>query len=311
MKVYHSIEEFEKVDNGVVTIGTFDGVHVGHQKIISTLKQIAKNKNGETIVLTLHPHARMVLFPDDTTLKLITTIEERTTLFRSFGIDHLIIHPFTLAFSELSATAFIKDILVEAIGTKTLVIGYDHHFGKKREGNYELLEKLAPVYHFDLEEIPEQDINSIAVSSTKIRTALMQGDVATANEFLGYDFELTGEVIHGEAIGKTIGYPTANIQVKDAYKIIPAEGIYAVLVKVDDDLFKGMLYIGNRPTLHGSKQSIEVNILDFDRDIYGQTITIIFKQKIRDDKKLNSLEELKLQIDQDKMATIKLLSQTY
>jgi riboflavin kinase/FMN adenylyltransferase len=311
MKVYHSLEEFKKVENGVVTIGTFDGVHVGHQKIISSLKQIAHNKHGETVVLTLHPHARMVLYPDDTNLKLITTIDERVALFKAFGIDHLIIHPFTLEFSRLTATEFVRDILVNKIGTKTLVIGYDHHFGRHREGTFELLEELAPVYSFDLEEIPEQDVNDIAVSSTKIRTALNRGDIAIANKFLGYDFELTGIVIKGEQIGKTIGYPTANIYVQDKYKLIPGHGIYAVMVKIDDEEFKGMLYIGNRPVVNGSKQSIEVNILDFDKDIYGKSVTVIFKHKIRDDMKLNSLDELKNQIDRDKIEAIKLLSQTY
>ena len=311
MKVYHSIEEFKKIDNGVVTIGTFDGVHLGHQKIISSLKQIAKNKHGETIVLTLHPHARMVLYPDDTDLKLITSIEERVALFKAFGIDHLIIHPFTLEFSRLSATEFVRDILINKIGTKTLVIGYDHHFGRHREGTFELLEELAPVYNFDLEEIPEQDVNDIAVSSTKIRTALNNGEITTANQFLGYDFELTGTVIKGQQIGKTIGYPTANIFVQDTYKLIPGDGIYAVMVRLDKEEFKGMLYIGNRPVFKGIKQSVEVNILDFDREIYGEKITVIFKNRIRDDMKLSGIDELKLQIDKDKVEAIKLLFQTY
>ena len=311
MKVYHSLEEFKKIDNGVVTIGTFDGVHLGHQKIISSLKQIAVNTFGETIVLTLHPHARMVLYPDDTGLKLITTIEERVALFKGFGIDHLIIHPFTLEFSRLNATEFVRDILVNKIGTKTLVIGYDHHFGRHREGTFELLKELAPFYNFDLEEIPEQDVNEVAVSSTKIRKALNDGDIITANQFLGYDFELTGTVIKGEQIGKTIGYPTANIFVQDTYKLIPGDGIYAVMVRLDKEEFKGMLYIGNRPVFKGIKQSVEVNILDFDREIYGEKITVIFKNRIRDDMKLSGIDELKLQIDKDKVEAIKLLSQTY
>jgi riboflavin kinase/FMN adenylyltransferase len=311
MKVYHSLEEFKKIDNGVVTIGTFDGVHLGHQKIISSLKQIAVNTFGETIVLTLHPHARMVLYPDDTDLKLITTIEERVALFKGFGIDHLIIHPFTLEFSRLNATEFVRDILVNKIGTKTLVIGYDHHFGMHREGTFELLKELAPFYNFDLEEIPEQDVNEVAVSSTKIRKALNDGDIITANQFLGYDFELTGTVIKGEQIGKTIGYPTANIFVQDTYKLIPGDGIYAVMVRLDKEEFKGMLYIGNRPVFKGIKQSVEVNILDFDREIYGEKITVIFKNRIRDDMKLSGIDELKLQIDKDKVEAIKLLSQTY
>lgn len=311
MKVYHSLEEFEKIANGVVTIGTFDGVHVGHQKIISSLDYLAEERNGETIVLTLYPHPRMVLYPDDNDLKLITTMDERIELFERYGIDHLIIHPFTKEFSRLSATEFVRDILVNKMGTKTLVIGYDHRFGRHREGTFETLEEVAPLYNFDLIEIPEQDVNNIAVSSTKIRNALMAGDITTANQYLGHDFELTGTVIHGDKVGKTLGYPTANLEIKDRYKLIPASGIYAVYVQVNDDLYKGMLYIGSRPTLNGTKQSIEVNILDFDKDIYGKMITVALKYKVREDMKLNSIEELKLQIDKDKAETIKLLSETY
>ncbi len=311
MKVYHTLEQFQKVENGIVTIGTFDGVHLGHQKIISSLKQIAKEKSGETVVLTLHPHARMVLYPDDTDLKLLTSIEERATVFNNLGVDHLIIHPFTKEFSKLLPAEFVETILVDKIGTKILVIGYDHHFGRNREGSFELLKELAPKYHFDLVEIPEIDVNDIAVSSTKIRKALKNGDIHIANQYLGHDFELTGIVIHGKKVGKAIGYPTANIYVQDLYKIVPCEGIYAVLVKVDSNIYKGMLYIGNRPTLEGSKQSIEVNILDFNKDIYDQKITVIFKHRIRDDQKFDSLEALTKQIDLDKLETIKLLSQTY
>jgi len=311
MKVYKSLDEFNKIANGVVTIGTFDGVHIGHQKIFSSLKNLAEQKEGETIVLTLFPHPRMVLYPDDNDLKLITTMEERTVLFERYGIDHLIIHPFTKEFSRLSATEFVRDILVNKIGTKALVIGYDHRFGRHREGTFETLEEVSTLYDFDLIEIPEQDVNNIAVSSTKIRNALMAGDIVTASQFLGHDFEVTGTVIHGDKVGKTIGYPTANLEIKDRYKLIPCAGIYAVYVLIEDECYKGMLYIGNRPTLNGTKQSIEVNILDFDKDIYGKTITVSFKYKVRDDMKLNSLEELKLQIDKDKEETIKLLSETY
>ncbi len=311
MKVYNSLDEFEKVANGVITIGTFDGVHIGHQRIISSLKQLAAEKNGETIVLTLFPHPRMVLFPDDNDLKLISTIEERIALFEKYGIDHLIVHPFTKEFSRQTATEFVRDILVNKMGTKTLVIGYDHRFGRHREGTFELLEELSSLYNFDLVEIPEQDVNNIAVSSTKIRTAIFDGDITIANEFLAHDFEFSGKVIHGAHVGKSIGYPTANLEIADKYKLIPPEGIYAVYVRVDLEKFKGMLYIGNRPTLNGTKQSIEVNILDFNRDIYGKTITVVMKQKIRNDMKLNSLEELKSQIDLDKIETIKALSMAY
>jgi riboflavin kinase/FMN adenylyltransferase len=238
-------------------------------------------------------------------------MDERIALFEKYGIDHLIIHPFTKEFSRLSATEFVRDILVNKIGTKTLVIGYDHRFGRHREGTFETLEEVAQLYDFDLIEILEQDVNNIAVSSTKIRNALLAGDIATANQFLGHDFELTGTVIHGDKVGKSLGYPTANMKIKDHYKLIPATGIYAVFVLVDDECYEGMLYIGNRPTLNGTKQSIEVNILDFDKEIYGKMITVSLKYKVRDDMKLNSLDELKQQIDKDKAMTIKLLSETY
>lgn len=302
MNVYRSLEEFENKKNAVVTTGTFDGVHFGHQKIVARLKEVAKQINGETVIITFFPHPRLVLFPEDNDLKLINTLEEKITLLRESGIDHLIIIPFTKEFSRLSSLEFVQQVLVDKIGTKRLVIGYDHHFGKNREGTFEHLKQYAPEYGFQVEEIPEQDINDVAVSSTKIRNAILNGEVSTANTYLGYPFNLAGIVSKGDQIGRTIGFPTANIKVPESYKLIPGEGIYAVKVYVDRRAFTGMLYIGNRPTVNGLNKVIEVNIFDFNEDIYEQNIKVEFYQYIRGDKKLNGLEELKKALAADEKA---------
>ncbi|MCX6291272.1 MAG: bifunctional riboflavin kinase/FAD synthetase [Bacteroidetes bacterium] len=308
MKVYQSIEEFSRIPFAVVTIGTFDGVHAGHQKIISRLVELAKKNHGETVVMTFFPHPRMVLQPDDNSLKMISTMDEKIELLRKSGIDHLIIQPFSKEFSRTGATEFVRDILSNRIGTKILVIGYDHHFGRNREGNYKNLEELAPVYDFRLEEIDEQDVNDVAVSSTKIRAALLAGDIHSANELLGYDFQLKGIVTDGERVGRRLGYPTANIQIPENYKLVPADGIYAVLVKLEDETYKGMLYIGNRPSLNGKKRSIEVNIFDFDRDIYGEFITVFLKERIRGDMNFENLDHLRAKMNEDKENATKILS---
>lgn len=308
MKVYQSIDEFQELPHAVSTIGTFDGVHAGHQKIISRLCELAALENGESVVLTFFPHPRMVLQPDDNNLKLLTTMSERIELLKKLGVNHLIIQPFNREFSRQTAVEFVRDILVNKIGTKTLVIGYDHHFGRNREGSFKDLEEMAPIYGFRLEEIPEQVINELAVSSTKIRKSLLTGDVTTANKLLGYDFTLTGKVVDGDKIGRTIGFPTANISVAESYKLIPATGIYAVLVKVGSEMLKGMLYIGYRPVVQGKRLSVEVNIFDFDRPIYNQDITVHLKARVRDDIHLRNLEELKKKMTEDRLVATKLLS---
>lgn len=308
MKVYQSIEEFARIPFAVATIGTFDGVHAGHQKIISRLTESARENHGETVVLTFFPHPRMVLQPDDDSLKMITTMDEKIELLRKAGIHHLIIQPFNKEFSRISATEFVRDILVNKIGTRVLVIGYDHHFGRNREGSYKNLEELAPVYDFKLEEITEQDVNDVAVSSTKIRYALLEGDIQTANALLGHDFSFTGHVVEGERIGNRLGYPTANISISEKYKLIPLEGIYAVLVRLGNETFKGMLYIGRRPSFNGLKQSIEVNIFDFDRNIYGSQVTVFFKAFIRGDQHFESTALLKDKMKEDKINATKILS---
>ena len=289
----------------MVTIGTFDGVHIGHQKIINRLKEIAAKQSGEVVVLTFYPHPRMVLFPDSD-IQLLNTIEEKQELLKKFGTQHLIIHPFTKEFSRFSATEFVRDILVNQIGTKTLVIGYDHHFGRNREGSLDELKELAPLYNFEVEEIPEQDIDEVAVSSTKIRNALKEGDVVTANKYLGYNYILSGFVISGDKIGRSLGFPTANLKTDDHLKLIPADGIYAVKVSLNETIYNGMLYIGNRPTMQGKTRNIEVNIFDFDRDIYGEKIRIEFLEKIRGDHTFSNIEDLGKQLAEDRRQAIKI-----
>ena len=250
----------------------------------------------------------MVLQPDDNDLKLITTMVEREELLRSFGIDHLIIQPFDKEFSRISATEFVRDQLMQKIGMKTLVIGYDHHFGRNREGSYKDLEEMAPVYGFRLEEINEQVINHIAVSSTKVRKALLEGDIDSANQLLGHRFSFRGKVVMGDKIGRTLGFPTANIEIPEAYKLVPAEGIYAVQIRIGQQLKKGMLYIGTRPVVNGKSLRIEVNIFEFDQEIYNQEIQVMFVSRIRGDLPFTDINALKEKMKEDKVIATKLLS---
>ena len=312
MKIYNHIDEFKQIHNAVVTIGTFDGVHIGHQKIISRLQEVAKKNGGETVILTFFPHPRMILHPDDLNIKLISTMNEKAEKLAAIGIDHLIITPFTRDFSNLTPQEYIKEILVEKIGTRHIIIGYDHRFGKDRKGGMKELQSFASDFGFDVEEIPEQDINDVAVSSTKIRNAILSGDAKTASEFLGYAFQLTGKVIKGDQLGRVLGFPTANLFIEESYKLIPSDGIYAVSIEfipeeTSSKTAKGMAYIGHRPTINGMSRNIEVNIFDFDEDIYGQSIRINFLEHLRGDKKFNSLEELKEQLTKDEKAARKIL----
>jgi riboflavin kinase/FMN adenylyltransferase len=307
MKIYHGLEDFVRLTYAVVTSGTFDGVHVGHSKILSRLQEIAAKKNGETVVITFWPHPRLVLHPEDKSLKLLNTFEEKADLLKAQGIHHLVRIPFTKEFSQLSSEKFITQILVETIGTKTLVIGHDHHFGKNREGSFEQLKLNGPKYGFEVEEIPRQDVDHVGVSSTKIRKALEVGDIETATHFLGHPYSITGRVVMGDKLGRSLGFPTANIEIDTSYKLIPADGIYAVTVQYSHEHFKGMLYIGKRPTVDGIKRNIEVNLFDFDRDIYGESITIFFYNLLRSDIKFNDLEELKKQLYLDKVEALKIL----
>ncbi|OKS88004.1 bifunctional riboflavin kinase/FAD synthetase [Mucilaginibacter polytrichastri] len=308
MKLYHHIDEFEPVKNAVVTIGTFDGVHLGHRKIIKRLKELADEIGGESVILTFFPHPRMILHPEDQNLKLITTIAEKAALMEELGVDHLIITPFSRDFSNQTAEEYIREVLVKKIGTKKIVIGYDHRFGKDRQGGLADLQRLAPDYDFEVMEIPEQDINDVAVSSTRIREALLHDKIELANEFLGYPFYITGKVIKGDQLGRQLGYPTANLLVEEKYKLIPGDGIFAVKVHIDGVIYKGMAYIGQRPTINGMTRNIEVNIFNFNEEIYNQTIRMDFYYFVRGDVKFDSLDELVVQLGKDKVNVMKLLS---
>ena len=307
MKIYHHIDEFKAVKNAVVTIGTFDGVHLGHRKIIARIKELAEEIGGETVILTFFPHPRMILNPEDESIKLINTINEKAALLEQLGVDHLIITPFSRDFSNQTAEGYIRDVLVNKIGTKKIVIGYDHRFGKDRQGGLDDLLRLGPVYGFEVVEIPEQDINDVAVSSTRIRHALLEGKIELANTFLGYPFFITGKVVRGDQIGRQIGYPTANIVIEERYKLIPSDGIFAAKINIQGKLYKGMAYIGSRPTINGMSRNIEINIFDFNQEIYNEQVSLHFYNYVRGDVKFNGLDELKVQLAQDKVDVLALL----
>ncbi len=305
MKIYNDPEQLE-ARNPVVTIGTFDGVHSGHKKVIARLKEIARKVDGETVIFTFYPHPRMVLFPEENNIRLLTTLDEKIALFEQAGIDHLIVFPFTREFSQLSYSDFVKQVLVDKIHTHHLVVGYDHKFGKNREGGYEFLQECAAEYGFSIEKLDVLLINETNVSSTKIRKALDEGNIVKANRYLGYRFTLHGTVIEGQKLGRQIQFPTANVQSSDPYKIIPGHGVYTVLVRVNGQTYKGMLNIGSRPTVNtnADHRSIEVHILDFNENIYGKPIELLFFGKIRDEKKFTSLQALREQLEKDRVTTL-------
>ncbi|MBY0245527.1 MAG: bifunctional riboflavin kinase/FAD synthetase [Sphingobacteriaceae bacterium] len=308
MKTYTNLSEFKKIEKAVVTIGTYDGLHLGHQKIIKSLCQLAKEVGGESVILTFFPHPRMIIDPENQDLKMINTVDEKIEILRKLGVDHLIITPFTRDFSNLSAEDYIENILVNTIGTKHIIIGYDHRFGKNREGGIHSFVNYAPNFGYQVVEIPEQDVNDVAVSSTKIRTAILEGNITLANQYLGTPFFVTGRVIKGDKIGRTIGFPTANIFVAETYKILPKDGVYAVSVTMKEGsketTYEGMGYLGRRPTINGMTRNVEVNIFDFDEEIYGQTIQLNFLKLLRQEIKFESLEALKNQLNQDKLASL-------
>ena len=303
MHIYHHISEITNLKNAIVTIGTFDGVHLGHQKIIKRLLEIKQQQGGEVLLFTFSPHPRKVLFPEQTDLRLITTTQEKCDLLQQFGIDHVLVFPFTKAFSQMHATDYVKDIIVKGLKTKTLVIGYDHRFGSSREGNIEMLKMLSVENNFTVEEIPVEEINTLNISSSRIRKAIEEGDIETANTYLGYSFFITGEVVKGKQLGRTIGYPTANIKIHDADKLIPKIGVYAVRASIAGQKYRGMLNIGTNPTTDtDTALKIEVNIFDFDKELYGETIKLEFVKRIRDEQKFANLDELKHQLANDKIA---------
>ena len=328
MKIYHNLSEFTKLENAIVTIGTFDGVHYGHQKIIKQLVAKARADKGESVILTFFPHPRMIIDPENQDLKMINTINEKAEILKELGVDHLIITPFTRDFSNQLPEDYIKNTLVNSIGTKHIIIGYDHRFGKDRSGNLADLKSAGLHFGFTVEEIMEQDIHDVAVSSTKIRQSILAGDVGLAQDYLGYPFSIFGRVIKGDKIGRTIGFPTANIFVEETYKLIPGDGIYAVTVDMvcGSDLdentgdksfagiavktYQGMAYIGQRPTINGMTRNIEVNIFDFNQEIYGQDIKMNFLTFLRHDVKFTGLEALTIQLQKDKETTLAYFSLT-
>lgn len=308
MNVYRHIDEFSSKRNVVLTTGIFDGVHLGHKKIIDQVVKMAQKINGESVLLTFFPHPRMVLYPESNDLKLLNTIDERLELLRQTGIDHLIIHPFSMEFSRITSLDFVRDILVNKLNTKKLVIGYDHHFGKNREGSFEHLKEYGPLYGFEVEEIPAQEIQQINISSTKIRNSLLIGEIQAANQFLGYHYFINGTVVEGSKVGRQIGFPTANIEVDEDYKLIPANGVYAVKIKIEDNNYSGMLNIGIRPTIKEGDVTIEVNIFNFNQEIYNKPIRIEFFEKIRNEVKFNELTELQQQLNHDKQKVLQLFA---
>lgn len=308
MKIYHDFNDFVKVPNAIVTIGTFDGVHLGHQAILKGMVNTAKEIGGETVVITFYPHPRQVLNIDSSNLRFITTQEEKIRLLESLGIDNLIIVNFTKEFSRVTSDSFIKDYIIDKISPVKFVIGYDHHFGKNRMGDFDLLYDLGMRYRFKVQRIPAQDVQNIAVSSTKIRHSLEQGDVEHANALLGYQFSYKGKVISGEQLGREIGYRTANLDVSNEYRLIKSSGVYASYVDYEDKVYKAMTYIGRKPTVNDEDiENIEVHILDFEGDLYGKEIKVRFVSKVRDEQKFENIEALRNQIEEDEKKIRELL----
>ena len=287
----------------VLTIGTFDGIHIGHQKILKHVVKLANKQGYDPVVLTLFPHPRMVLQKDDS-IKLLNTIDERVELLKSYGIKKVIVKEFTKEFANLSAKDYVKQILVDELNTKQVVIGYDHHFGKNRSANIKDLKSFGKLYDFKVEEILAQDIEEVTVSSTKIRNALDEGKVDLANSYLGYNFYITGTVIKGKGLGRTIDYPTANIHIKESYKLIPSDGVFVVKSKIENNSIFGMMNIGTNPTVNGRTRSIEVHFFDFNADIYNTELKIEFLKRLRSEQKFENLEALKSQLKKDKEAAL-------
>lgn len=335
MKVHYDIESLPLFRNAVVTIGTFDGVHMGHRQIIDKLKQEAKAIDGETVIITFHPHPRKVVSSTILGIRLINTLDEKIELLEQLGINHLVVVPFTDAFANQEAEDYVQYFLVNKFHPRTIIIGYDHRFGKERKGDYLLLEKLAPVFNYELKEIPKHVLDEISISSTRIREALLNGQIEIADKLLGYEFFFSGSVVHGDKLGRKLGYPTANLKMSDDEKIIPHNGIYAVYAEVrslkseirgsnekgysifyepfhsrlttDNSRLKGMMSIGFRPTVDGKKRVIEVNLFDFGEEIYDQVLRVYVKKYLREEVKFDSLDELVKQIDQDKIDSLNVL----
>ena len=307
MKIIRSITAFNSSEKTIVTIGTFDGIHIGHQKILKDLIKTAKKEGKKSVLLTFFPHPRMVLQKENKIL-LLNTIKEKSSLLEKMGLDYLIIHPFSREFSRLTALDFVRDVLVNKLNTSRLIIGYDHHFGKNREGNIHQLKEYSLLYDFKVEEIPAQDIDDVSVSSTKIRTALKDGNLKTANNYLGYHYMLNGTVVSGKKLGGTIGFPTANLEIKEPYKLIPKTGVYIIKTHINTVLYTGIMNIGFNPTVLGKHQTIEAHLFDFNEDLYGKEIMIEFIYFLREEHKFKSVKELVVQLNIDKENAISYLS---
>ena len=309
MQVHYGLDNF-KVSKPVVTIGTFDGVHLGHREVIEELRRISIETGGESVVFTFFPHPRMVVTPDEDTIRLLSTIEEKIVLLEELKLDHLVIYPFTKEFASLTYQEFVKNILVEQMHIHKLVTGYDHKIGHGREGDFQALNSLGGIYGFEVEQLSTLLVENVAVSSTRIRLALEAGDMAKANHFLGYAYLLKGKVVEGRRLGREIGFPTANILPDDKHKMVPTDGVYAVLVMVEGIQYQGMLSVGTRPTVNSNvdHRSIEVHIFDFSQDIYDQSISVHFVERIRSEVKFESLEKLKMQLEEDKTGTLRIFA---
>lgn len=310
MKVYRSLEQLPVFTKAVITIGTFDGVHLGHQQIIKQLLQEAKATGGESVLISFYPHPRKILQPERNIAQL-TTLEERIELLKQQGLDNLVVVQFNKQFSEQTAQQYIKDFLVDLFHPSLIIIGYDHKYGNNREGDYVLLEQMGETFNYVVEEIPQQLLNEVAVSSTKIRDALQNGKIETANQLLGYSYFFKGYVIEGNKLGRKLGFPTANLQMEDPDKLVPANGVYAVEAQIEGEsrILKGMMNIGTRPTVDGSRRMIEVNLFDFDEDIYNRHLKVYVKYHLRDEHKFDGLDKLTEQLHKDKIKSIELLSQ--
>ena len=308
MKIYNSINSFQSTKKTIITIGTFDGVHIGHQKIVEKLIENAKNRNAESAILTFFPHPRMVL-QDQTEIRLLNTIDERISLLEKKGLDNLIIHPFDKAFSRLTAEEFVKDILVDQLKIEKIVIGYDHRFGRNRTANIDDLIEFGEKYNFEVEQISAQEIQEASVSSTKIRTALEEGNIALANQYLGYSYFLTGVVKEGKKLGRTIGFPTANLKIEENYKLIPKQGVYIIESNLNGKKAYGMMNVGTNPTFDEGLLSIEIHFLDFNADLYDQKIQISLLKYLRAEQKFASVALLKTQLNIDKNQTLEYVAQ--
>lgn len=314
MVIVQSISKYDKKRATAITIGTFDGVHIGHRKILERLINSAKKLDLQATVLTFFPHPRMVL-QKDAGIKLLNTIEEKAQIMEQIGVDYLIIHPFTMEFSRLSATDFVRDILVNNLKTKKVIIGYDHRFGRNRTANINDLVAFGTTLDFEVEEIPAQEIDDISISSTKIRNAISAGDIATANSYLGYQYMLSGKVIKGKGLGKKLNFPTANLHVEEAYKLIPKNGVYVVKSFIRGETIFGMMNIGQNPTVNSEQhkegirpQNIEIHFLNFNEDLYNKKLQILIIERIRDEHKFDSLEALQLQLQKDKETSLAIIA---